>query len=433
MSSIAVTCGLIILVLLVIMLLAGVPIAVALAVSSIAAILPVLNTGAAVLTGAQRIFSGISVFSLLAIPFFILAGNLMSSGGISRRLVNLCNSFLGHIPGGLAMVAVATCAFFAAISGSSAATAAAVGAIIVPEMLKHKYDRNFAAGTIASSAELGVIIPPSIGLIQYGVAAEQSIGDLFKAGFLPGLFICGTIMAMAHHLAKKQGFVPVEKASWAERGKAFKDAILAILMPVIILGGIYSGFFTPTEAAVVSVFYGLVVGVFVYREIKLKDLKKIFYESVLTMATVLLIMSASTIFGWILAKQQIPQALAKAFLGISDSKYVFLLLINVMLLVVGMVCEAGAAMVILAPLLAPIAQTLGIDLIHFGIIMMTNLAIGMMTPPVGVNLYVVCDSANVKIEGMMKYLMRYFAVLIADLLIITYFPPLSLLIPTLLK
>ena len=204
-------------------------------------------------------------------------------------------------------------------------------------------------------------------------------------------------------------------------------------MPVIILGGIYSGFFTPTEAAVVSVFYGLVVGVFVYREIKLKDLKKIFYESVLTMATVLLIMSASTIFGWILAKQQIPQALAKAFLGISDSKYVFLLLINVMLLVVGMVCEAGAAMVILAPLLAPIAQTLGIDLIHFGIIMMTNLAIGMMTPPVGVNLYVVCDSANVKIEGMMKYLMRYFAVLIADLLIITYFPPLSLLIPTLLK
>ena len=415
----------------VILLFAGVPIAFVLGGSSVLALAADSGTNMSIVI--QRMFSGTGSFTLLAIPFFVLAGNLMSSGGISRRLVNLCNSFLGHLPGGLAMVAVATCAFFAAISGSSAATAAAVGAIIVPEMLKHKYDRNFAAGTIASSAELGVIIPPSIGLIQYGVAAEQSIGDLFKAGFLPGLFICGTIMAMAHHLAKKQGFVPVEKASWAERGKAFKDAILAILMPVIILGGIYSGFFTPTEAAVVSVFYGLVVGVFVYREIKLKDLKKIFYESVLTMATVLLIMSASTIFGWILAKQQIPQALAKAFLGISDSKYVFLLLINVMLLVVGMVCEAGAAMVILAPLLAPIAQTLGIDLIHFGIIMMTNLAIGMMTPPVGVNLYVVCDSANVKIEGMMKYLMRYFAVLIADLLIITYFPPLSLLIPTLLK
>lgn len=331
------------------------------------------------------------------------------------------------------MVAVATCAFFAAISGSSAATAAAVGAIIIPEMLKHKYDRNFAAATIASSAELGVIIPPSIGLIQYGVAAEQSIGDLFMAGFLPGLFICGTIMAVAHIFSKKQGFVPREKADAKEKLQAFKDSILAILMPVIILGGIYSGFFTPTEAAVVSVFYGLIVGVFVYKEIKLKDLKGIFYESVLTMSTVLLIMSASTIFGWILAKEQVPQSLAMAFLSVSSSKYVFLILVNIMLLIVGMFCEAEAAMVILAPLLAPIAQTLGIDLIHFGIIMMTNLAIGMMTPPVGVNLYVVCDSANVKIEGMMKYLIGYFGILVADLMLITFVPPLSLLIPNLLK
>ena len=203
------------------------------------------------------------------------------------------------------------------------------------------------------------------------------------------------------------------------------------MMPVIILGGIYSGFFTPTEAAVVAVFYGLVVGVFVYREIKIKDLGKIFYDSVLTMATVCLIMSASTIFGWILAREQIPQALAQTFLSISSSKYVFLILINIMLLIVGCFCEAGAAMVILAPLLAPIAQTLGIDLIHFGIIMMTNLAIGMMTPPVGVNLYVVCDSAKVKIEGMMKYLMIYFAVLVIDLMIVTFVPPLSLLIPNL--
>ena len=204
-------------------------------------------------------------------------------------------------------------------------------------------------------------------------------------------------------------------------------------MPVIILGGIYSGFFTPTEAAVVAVFYGLVVGVFVYREIKIQDLGKIFYDSVITMATVCLIMSASTIFGWILAREQVPQALAQTFLSISSSKYVFLILINIMLLIVGCFCEAGAAMVILAPLLAPIAQTLGIDLIHFGIIMMTNLAIGMMTPPVGVNLYVVCDSAKVKIEGMMKYLMIYFGVLVVDLMIVTFVPPLSLLIPRLFQ
>ncbi|MFR5600916.1 MAG: TRAP transporter large permease [Lachnospiraceae bacterium] len=415
----------------VLLLFAGVPIAFVLGGSSALALAVDGTTNLSIVI--QRMFSGTGSFTLLAIPFFVLAGNLMSAGGISRRLVNLCNSFLGHIPGGLAMVAVATCAFFAAISGSSAATAAAVGAIIIPEMLKYKYDKNFAAATIASSAELGVIIPPSIGLIQYGVAAEQSIGDLFMAGFLPGLFICATLMALSHFMAKKQGFIPAKKASGAERVQSFKDAILAVLMPVIILGGIYSGFFTPTEAAVVSVFYGLIVGVFVYKEIKIKDLKKIFYDSVLTMSTVLLIMSASTIFGWILAKQQVPQTLAMAFLGISSSKYVFLMLVNVMLLIVGCFCEAGAAMVILAPLLAPIAQTLGIDLIHFGIIMMTNLAIGMMTPPVGVNLYVVCDSSNVKIEGMMKYLMKYFAVLVADLLIVTYFPPLSLLIPTLIK
>lgn len=381
----------------------------------------------------QRMFSGTGSFTLLAIPFFVLAGNLMSAGGISRRLVGLCNSFFGHIPGGLAMVAVATCAFFAAISGSSAATAAAVGAIIIPEMLKSKYDKNFAAATIASSAELGVIIPPSIGLIQYGVAAEQSIGDLFMAGFVPGLFICVVIMITAHLLAKKQGFIPVPKSTGAQRKQAFKDAILALLMPVIILGGIYSGFFTPTEAAVVAVFYGLFVGVFIYKEIRFKDLKNIFNSSIITMSTVLLIMSTSTIFGWILAKQQIPQALAATFLSVSSSKYVFLILINVMLLIVGMFCEAGAAMVILAPLLAPIAHALGIDLIHFGIIMMTNLAIGMMTPPVGVNLYVVCDSAKVKIEGMMKYLVVYFLALIFCLTIITFVPPISTALPNLFK
>ena len=371
----------------VILLILGVPIAFVLVGSSALALVADGGTNLSIII--QRMFSGTGSFTLLAIPFFVLAGNLMSAGGISRRLVNLCNSFLGHIPGGLAMVAVATCAFFAAISGSSAATAAAVGAIIIPEMLKHKYDRNFAAATIASSAELGVIIPPSIGLIQYGVGAEKV--------------------------------------------QSFKEAILAILMPVIILGGIYSGFFTPTEAAVVAVFYGLVVGVFVYREIKIQDLGKIFYDSVITMATVCLIMSASTIFGWILAREQVPQALAQTFLSISSSKYVFLILINIMLLIVGCFCEAGAAMVILAPLLAPIAQTLGIDLIHFGIIMMTNLAIGMMTPPVGVNLYVVCDSAKVKIEGMMKYLMIYFGVLVVDLMIVTFVPPLSLLIPGLFQ
>ncbi len=410
----------------IILLIVGVPIAFVLCGSSIIAILSTGDIHNAIVI--QRMFSGSGSFTLLAIPFFVLAGSLMSSGGISKRLVNLCNSLFGHISGGLAMVAIITCAFFAAISGSSAATAAAVGTIIIPEMLKHKYDKDFAGATVASSAELGVIIPPSIGLIQYGVATGTSISDLFMAGFLPGIFICLVLCVVAHFLCKKQGFEPSKKATRQEKIQAFKDAILAILMPVIILGGIYSGVFTPTEAAVIAVFYGLIVGVFVYKEIKLSDIPRILTDSAITMSTVLLIMSASTIFGWILTKLQIPQAVAKGFLGISASKYIFLLLVNVLLLFIGMFCEAGAAMVILAPLLAPVAQTLGIDLVHFGIIMMANLAIGMMTPPVGVNLYVVCDTAKVKIEGMFPYLVKYFLALVAGVLIITYVPQLSLLL-----
>lgn len=410
----------------IVLLIVGVPIAFVLCGSSIIAILSTGDIHNAIVI--QRMFSGSGSFTLLAIPFFVLAGSLMSSGGISKRLVNLCNSLFGHISGGLAMVAIITCAFFAAISGSSAATAAAVGTIIIPEMLKHKYDKDFAGATVASSAELGVIIPPSIGLIQYGVATGTSISDLFMAGFLPGIFICLVLCVVAHFLCKKQGFEPSKKATRQEKIQAFKDAILAILMPVIILGGIYSGVFTPTEAAVIAVFYGLIVGVFVYKEIKLSDIPRILTDSAITMSTVLLIMSASTIFGWILTKLQIPQAVAKGFLGISASKYIFLLLVNVLLLFIGMFCEAGAAMVILAPLLVPVAQTLGIDLVHFGIIMMANLAIGMMTPPVGVNLYVVCDTAKVKIEGMFPYLVKYFLALVAGVLIITYVPQLSLLL-----
>ncbi|WMD16866.1 TRAP transporter large permease [Anaerostipes hadrus] len=410
---------------LIVLLILGVPIAFVLCGSSILAILTSGDIHGAIVI--QRMFSGSGSFTLLAIPFFVLAGNLMSVGGISKRLVNLCNSLFGHISGGLAMVAIITCAFFAAISGSSAATAAAVGTIIIPEMLHHKYDKDFAAATVASSAELGVIIPPSIGLIQYGVATGTSISDLFMAGFLPGIFICLVLCIVAHFMCKKQGFEPSKKATHQEKIQALKDSILAILMPVIILGGIYSGLFTPTEAAVIAVFYGLFVGLFIYKEITLKDIPKILSDSAMTMATVLLIMSASTIFGWILTKLQIPQAVAKGFLGISSSKYIFLLLVNVLLLFIGMFCEAGAAMVILAPLLAPVAVTLGIDLVHFGVIMMSNLAIGMMTPPVGVNLYVVCDTAKVKIEGMFPYLVKYFFALVAGVLIITYIPQLSLL------
>ena len=413
------------------LLIIGVPVAFSLGASGLAAIL--LGSDLNLSICAQRMYSGTASFSLLAIPFFVLAGNLMSAGGVSRRLINLCNSLIGHVTGGLSMVAIATCAFFAAISGSSIATAAAVGGIIIPEMLKQRYDRDFAAATVASSAELGVIIPPSIGLIMYCVSTGESVSTIFIAGFVPGIMIALTLMVTSHLISKKQGFVPNPKATRRERLHALRDSIWALLMPVLILGSIYTGICTPTEAAVISVVYALVVGMFVYREIKLSNLKEILLSSVMTTASVMLIVSASNLFGWIMTREQLPQTAANLFLSISDSKYVFLLLVNLLLLLVGLFCDAGAAIAILAPILAPVASALGIDLIHFGIIMMVNLAVGMMTPPVGVNLYVVCDTANVKIESMMKYLLIYFAVLVADILLITYIPAISLTLPALMN
>ena len=414
-----------------ILLFLGVPVAFALGASGVAAIMFGSDLNLAIC--AQRLYSGTAQFSLLAIPFFVLAGNLMSAGGVSRRLVALCNSLIGHITGGLSMVAIATCAFFAAISGSSIATAAAVGGIIIPEMIRQKYDRNFAAATVASSAELGVIIPPSIGLIMYCVATGESVSKIFIAGFIPGIMIALTLMITAHLISKKMGFIPTPKSTGKEKINALKDSIWAILMPVLILGSIYAGFCTPTEAAVVSVVYAFVVGVFVYKEIKLSDLSGIFLSSVLTTGSVMLIVSASNLFGWIMTREQLPQAAANLFLSISDSKYVFLLLVNLLLLIVGLFCDAGAAIIILAPILAPVANTLGVDLTHFGIIMMVNLAVGMMTPPVGVNLYVVCDTAKVKIETMMKYLVIYFVVLVVDILLVTYIPAISLTLPSVMN
>lgn len=414
-----------------ILLAIGVPIAFSLGGASLASIM--FGSDLNLTVCIQRMYSGAASFSLLAIPFFVLAGNLMSAGGVSRRLINLCNSLIGHISGGLSMVAIATCAFFAAISGSSIATAAAVGAIIIPDMIKHRYDRNFAAATVASSAELGVIIPPSIGLIMYCVATGESISKIFIAGFVPGIMIALTLMITAHFISKKQGFVPSPKASGKERVQALKDSFWAILMPLLILGSIYGGFCTPTEAAVIAVVYAFIVGVFVYKEIKLADLKDILLSSVLTTASVMIIIAASNLFGWIITKEKLPLAAANFFLAISSNKYIFLLLVNMLLLVVGLFCEAGAAIVILAPILAPIASSYGIDLIHFGIIMMVNLAVGMMTPPVGVNLYVVCDSAKVTIEGMMKYLLIYFGILVIDILLITYIPAISLALPALMS
>jgi len=416
---------------LLVLLLLSVPVAISLGLASSIAFMLEGNMPLVVLM--QRMFSALDSFPLMAIPFFILAGSLMETGGISRRLVNLANSLAGGLTGGLAVVTVITAMFFSAISGSSAATTAALGSILIPAMVKRGYDVGFAGATQAVSGELGVIIPPSIPMILFGISAGVSIGDLFIAGFLPGVLIGLSLILLVWYLAKQKGYKGEEGITWAMRAKAFKEAFLALLMPVIILGGIYGGFFTPTEAAVVAVVYAFIVGVFVYREVKWKDLVDIFSRSSITTSIIMIIIANAGMFGWILTREQIPQKVAEMFTTFSDSPYVFLILVNILLLFVGMFFETSASIIILAPLLTPVAMALGIDPVHFGMIMIVNLAMGMVTPPVGVNLFVACQIANIKLERLTKALLPFFFVLILDILIITYVPALSTWLPSLLK
>lgn len=423
--------ALIMIVSLLIMLLLSVPVALSLGLASAIAILSDGNMPLLVLI--QRMFSALDVFPLMAIPFFILAGSLMETGGISRRLVNLANSLVGSMTGGLAIVTVVTAMFFSAISGSSAATTAAIGSILIPAMVKRGYDIRFAAANQAVSGELGVIIPPSIPMILFGISAGVSIGDLFLAGFLPGIMISLSLIFAVWFISKRKGYKGEGTFSVAAVGKAFKEALLALLMPVIILGGIYGGLFTPTEASVVAVVYAFIIGVFVYKELKLKDLVNIFAKSSITTAIIMIIIANAGMFGWILTREQIPQEISAFFTSISDSPLVFLFLINLLLWFVGMFFETSAAIIILAPLLTPVAMALGIDPVHFGMIMIVNLAMGMVTPPVGVNLFVACQIAGIRLDQIMRPLVPFLLVLIIDILIITYIPKISLFLPALFK
>lgn len=416
---------------LLILLLLSVPVALSLGLASSFALLS--DGSMPLLVVVQRMFAALDSFPLMAIPFFILAGALMETGGISRRLVNFANSLVGGMTGGLAVVTVVTAMFFSAISGSSAATTAAIGSILIPAMVKKKYDIGFAGATTAVSGELGVIIPPSIPMIIFGISAGVSMTDLFIAGFLPGILIGGSLILLVWLLAKKRGYEGEKGITWGMRAKAFKEASLALLMPVIILGGIYGGIFTPTEAAVVAVVYAFIIGVFVYREVTWRNLVEIFSKSAITTSIIMIIIANAGMFGWILTREQVPQKVAAFFTAFSDSPIVFLALVNVLLLFVGMFFETSASIIILAPLLTPIAIALGIDPVHFGMIMIINLAMGMVTPPVGVNLFVACQVANIKLERLTKALIPFFIVLVLNILIVTYIPAISTWLPSVLK
>ena len=347
----------------------------------------------------QRMFTATDSFPSLAVPLFMVAGNLMETGGISRRLINFCNSILGWLPGGLGMAAILTCMFFAAISGSGPATVAAIGGIMIPEMEKAGYDKAFAAALMAVSGAIGVIIPPSIPMVNFGVVGSVSIATLFAAGFGPGILVGLALMIVTFITAKKNGYglAVKQKFSIVNVGKEFIKAFWALLMPVIILGGIYGGIFTPTEAAAVAVIYGFLVGLVIHRELKITRIPALFMAAGKSTAMVMMIIASASGFGWILTSARIPDVIASAMLGISSSKIVILLLINIMLLIVGCLMETTAAIIILTPIFLPIVTQLGVNPVHFGIIMVVNLSIGFVTPPLGVNLFVACNVAKAKL------------------------------------
>ena len=405
----------------------GVPVAYALGLSSAIALLTMGNTSLIIV--AQSMFGGMNAFTLLALPFFILAGNIMAAGGVSRRLINFAQALLGHIPGGLAIVSVVACAFFAAVSGSAAATCAAVGAIMVPCMREANYDDDFSAAVIGTAATSGIIIPPSVPMIVYciSVGGGISVGDCFMAGIIPGVIYCAALAVLAVVRSKKNNYHGTKRATAKECLHAFKEALLPLMMPLIILGGIYSGLFTATEASVVAAVYGLVASTLILREISWKETFEIIKNSAKTAGGLLLLLGAANVFGVILTRERIPQLVTGLFLELISSKFMFLLIMNVLFLILGMFMEAGPIIIILAPLLAPVAKVYGVDLVHFGVIMIMNLAIGMASPPFGLSLFVITDISGCKFLNICKQMLPCFAVMILVLLLITYCEPLVLL------
>lgn len=377
----------------------------------------------------ERLFNSLNTFPLMAIPFFVLAANIMSRGGISKRLTDAGNAMVGQFRGGLAMTAVLSCMFFAAISGSSPATVVAVGTLLIPAMISSGYPKQFSTGLIASAGSLGILIPPSIPLIVYGIATEQSIGDLFVAGILPGVMAGLMLIVLVAVVSRRRGYGQGEheiRMTRQEKVKAFRDAALSLMLPVIVLGGIYGGIFTPTEAAAVSVVYALLIAVMVYKELSFADLGRVVLGSAKTSAMIMFIIANGILFTFVLTSERIPGQVTDALLELNLNKYTFLLIINLLLLIVGCFMETSSAILIIAPILMPIGMELGIDPIHLGVIMIMNLEIGMVTPPVGLNLFVASGLSGLSVLQVAKAAIPSALVLLFALTLVTYIPFISL-------
>ncbi|GAB3070731.1 TRAP transporter large permease [Salinicoccus sesuvii] len=409
---------------LLILFLLGVPVAISLGLSSALALFIAGDMPLA--TVAQRSFVALDSFPLMAIPLFILAGVIMEYGGISQKLINLANALTGHVTGGLAIVTVVTTLFFAAISGSSVAATAALGSILIPAMIRRGYHKEFAGGVQAVSGTLGIILPPSIPLILYGVAAGASIGDLFVASMLPGIIIGLGLVVTVYLIAKRRDYTKERKATGKEVMNAFWEAIPAVIMPFIILGGIYSGIFTATEAAAVAVVYAFIISIFVYKGIGFSNIRTVLTTATETTASIMFILATAGLFSWILTIENVPQQVAQSITSVTDSTVIFLLLVVVLLLFIGMFMETNASIIILAPILVPIASEIGVDPVHFGVVMIVALALGMVTPPLGLNLFIVGRIGKIRIDQLTRALIPFYIAVIIAIALITFIPQIAL-------
>lgn len=379
----------------------------------------------------QKMFTGIDSFPLLACPLFILAGNLMETGGISRRLIKVASALVGHIRGGLGQVVIVSTIFFSGVSGSSTADTAAIGSVCIPNMVKKGYRVELATAIVAAAGAMGILIPPCINMVIYSLVTEASVAALFLGGLLPGFLMGFSLMVLTYLKARKENYPVEPKVSFRDLLKAIKEAILPLLMPIIIMGGLLSGVFTVTESAAVAVFYGLLLSVVVYRELKISQIPEVLISSAATTGIVILLLGMASVFGWILAHQRIPHMIGTLIASLSTQTWIFLLLVNILFLIVGTFLDPLPAIVILVPILFPVALQFGIDPIHFGIVLIANLGIGFITPPVGVVLFVACSIGKVPISQVIRPLLPFIGMMVITLMIITYFPAITLFLPRL--
>jgi C4-dicarboxylate transporter DctM subunit len=417
----------IIFLILIVLMLTGMPISISLGLTVLTFLFTMTNVP--IESVALKLFTGIEKFEIMAIPFFILAGNFLTHGGVARRMINFASSMVGHWHGGLALAGVFACALFAAVSGSSPATVVAIGSIILPAMVKQGYPKRFGAGVITTSGALGILIPPSIVMVMYSVTTNTSVGQLFMAGVIPGLLLAFFLGLTTWFLAKKHGYPRMPKATWAERLNAFRRSAWGLFLIVIVMGGIYTGIFTPTEAAGIAAVYAFVIAVYVYKDLKLVQVGKVLLDSAAMSAMLLYIITNAVLFSFLMTSENVPQAMATWLTGQGLGPIGFLIVVNLLLLLAGNVMEPSSIVLIMAPILFPVATQLGIDPVHFGIIIVVNMEVGMCHPPVGLNLYVASGITKMGISELTVAVMPWLLTMLGFLLLITYVPEISLWLP----